>query len=642
MKCKIAVFGYHDFIETTKEIFQQYHVNVSIDLYSCFLNECTDYLPLLNDNDTDIIITGRAFKTLMEDKTKIPIITYHITPIDILSAIKKALPHSRRIAIALASFEEHEYKYSILEDLLNIEIKHLSYETENELRSKIQKFSETNGIVIGTNIATGIAKEFGLFGILIYSLENSIAEAVDRALEIYRYKREEEEQHKKFKAIINSVSDGIIATNDQNQITIMNDYSKSLLGITDNDILGKPLSDIVSNKSLKELTDLGENFHDKIIKFGQSTLNTNQTPVLVKGKKVGNVLTFQDITKIEKIEQKYRIENEARGLQAKNHFDDIISSSSMMNKVKERAKKYSTTDSTILIIGETGTGKEIFAQSIHNFSNRKVNPFVAINCAALPESLLESELFGYESGAFTGASKNGKKGLFEIAHNGTIFLDEINSISLHFQARLLRILQEKEIVRIGGSKIIPINVRIIAATNQDLLHLVSEGKFRADLFYRLNLLNIHLPPLRERLEDIIPISKAFILQKSYKLYGQIEQYLEDILAELFTHKFPGNIRELFNILERFVILTDLETATVKDYKKILKGCIDVYPELLTNDKKVEFELKENYMQSLSEAEVSLMKKYISLYSDNKTQLSEKIGLGRTTLYRKLKELNIEC
>jgi transcriptional regulator with PAS, ATPase and Fis domain len=643
VNAKIALVGYKDFVDYTRSIMKTVKRDVSIDFYVYSPDRTVELLHQLEEYGTDMIITGRTPKTLMEDKTDIPIISFQITSIDILSAIKKSISLSKHIAIAFGHFEDLEYDYSILQDLLDIQLHFITYKMEDELKEKIEQFSKTKGVVIGTSIASRFAKEFGMESIIIYSLENSILGSIDRALEIIHFKREEEQKNKRFKAIINSVTDGIIATNDQNEITIINESAWNLLQIQKGTVLGKDISEMIPDHSMWETESYDDPSQDKMIKVGYSTLNTTRTSITVKGIKSGNVYTFQDITKIKIIEQKYRLENEAKGLIAKNHFEDMVFSSDVMIKMVQRAKKFAQTDSTILITGETGTGKEILAQSIHNFSNRKFSPFVAINCAAIPETLLESELFGYEDGAFTGAAKKGKKGLFELAHNGTVFLDEINSISTHFQARLLRVLQEREIVRIGGTKVIPIDIRIIAATNQDLRNLIVTGHFRADLFYRLNLLKITLPPLRNRIDDIIPIAKHLIYDRNVELYHYIASFCEDLFQQLFTYNFPGNIRELINILERFIILCDTDKKhKMEYYKEVLSECMDDHSEDVNVNNKVEFELKDDYRQSLIEAERSLLKRYLQMEKDDKSFISKKMGISRTTLYRKLKDLNLNA
>lgn len=597
-------------------------------------------LPLIEKTGTDIIVTGRFVEGLLAGKTDIPIIHLHLTPTDILAAVKKSVPYSRHIAIAMAELSDLRYDFSTLQELLNIQLEYFNYVTPAELQLKISEFSKKDGAVIGTGLAVNYAKQYGMHGTLIYS-ENSIIESIERALEIIHFKREEEKRNQAFKAIINSVRDGIIATNESDKITIVNDAARHLLQLPDENLVGRDLSDTVPSVCLPELTN-EESFQDKIVTCRQTRLNTNKTAIYQKDAKIGTVLTFQDITHIQNIEQKYRLENEAKGLVAKARFEDIISANEAMQRTMERAKRFSQTDSTILIIGETGTGKELLAQSIHNHSNRKSQPFVAINCAALPETLLESHLFGYEDGAFTGASKNGKKGLFEIAHNGTVFLDEINSISLHFQARLLRVLQEKEVVRVGGSKVIPINIRVVAAANEDLLPLVRSSRFRADLYYRLNVLKLAVPPLRNRLEDIPLLTKPFLRHQNLELYQQIEPFIESVCGELQKYSYPGNIRELYNILERFSILCEPgKTFGPDTCRKIIAECMeDRAAECAPGDQRIEIGLKEGYRESVVEAERVIMTWFIDQFRGDKTMLATRLGMGRTTFYRKLKELGI--
>lgn len=259
---------------------------------------------------------------------------------------------------------------------------------------------------------------------------------------------------------------------------------------------------------------------------------------------------FNPINNIKALNEELINKLVKNGFFAKYTFSDIIHSSKSMKNVITIAKKMATTDYTTIIYGESGTGKEIIAQAIHNSSKRKNNPFIAINCAALPENLLESELFGYEKGAFTGANKNGKLGLFEQANYGTIFLDEIGDMSLSLQSRLLRVLQERQIMKIGSDHIININVRIIAATNRNLPQLIKEGKFRQDLYYRLNILPINLPPLRERKKDILLLFKTFIGNDIKFLNSNIEK-------SLISYKWPGNIRELINCSYYFKLMKTL-------------------------------------------------------------------------------------
>lgn len=638
-KPNIAILGYKDFLDLTKGITKSLNKPANIDVYQCLLEECLDILPILKEEQTDIIITGRANQQFLEKITDIPIITFKITAIDILSAVKKALQHSNHIAIAMANFEEIEYDYSILVDLLDIQFEFLSYNTRQELENKIKSFSSCGGTVIGTTVAINYAKKHNLNNILIYSLENTILESINRAIEITKFNRKKEKSAKEFEAVLNSIRDGIIATNEKDEFTLINRSAYQLLGLEKNKI-GKDIQSIFSYPEYHSIL-YKKIINNELINYNNTPFSVNRLPIMIKEEKAGNVMVFQDITDIQKMEQKYRYETEAKGLTAKTYFHEIIHQADLMQKVIDKAKRFSKTDSTILIIGETGTGKELFAQSIHNYSERKKYPFVTINCGALPENLLESELFGYEDGAFTGANKKGKKGLFEIAHGGTVFLDEINSVSLHFQSRLLRVLQEKEVVRVGGSKVTPIDIRVIAAANEGLLNLVKENKFRTDLFYRLNVLKVVIPPLRHRINDVNALTEQFLLKNNKALYYSLQPFFKDICNELKKYHFPGNIRELYNVLERFTIL-----CVANSYEITREFCLQLIKECMEIDdhqfhEKVSIPIMDNYKDSLLEAERAVLSSFLKRFNGNKTKLIKQMEVGRTTLYRKLKEFNLQ-
>jgi len=357
------------------------------------------------------------------------------------------------------------------------------------------------------------------------------------------------------KMVLDGMKEGILAFDGKGKILFINENLKFLLGKSGK-ILGGNVKEIFSNYKLvdyligkeSDSSDIFEIKGEKIIvaKFWLENENTF-------------IATFKSTKDIEELEKQRKKELYKKGYYAKYTFDDIIGESEALKFTKEISRKIAKTDLTVLIEGESGTGKELFASAIHNESERRNNPFVAINFSSLPESLAESELFGYEEGAFTGALKGGKKGLFEQANGGTIFLDEIGDASLKLQTKLLRVLQEKEIMRIGGDKIIPIDVRIIAATNKNLRELVERGEFREDLYYRLKVMYIKLPPLRQRREDIKELLNHFIANKGLTL-----KIKDEVLNWLTNYNWPGNIRELKNIVEYMVAVCDGKEICEKD------------------------------------------------------------------------------
>lgn len=336
--------------------------------------------------------------------------------------------------------------------------------------------------------------------------------------------------------IINLSNDGIALTNNDGNISIYNSSFERIFE-TRRDLRGYPLSKIFEDK-LKYILN-GKEFNDEIVLFGNKYLNINKCFIQHFGEINGEYFNIQEITYIKKLEQNLSSKLRLKGHIAKKTFNNIKTLSEEFNKCISLARKIASSNLSVLITGESGTGKEIFAQSIHNDSNRKIQPFVAVNCAAMPENLLESELFGYVEGAFTGALKKGKVGLFEQANNGTLFLDEIGDMPINLQTRLLRVLQEKQVMRLGDDKIIDIDVRIIGATNKDLLKMIRENEFRSDLYFRLNVIPINIPPLRERKEDLNSLLKHFM--------GHEIKIQKEALNILVGYSWPGNIRELENV-----------------------------------------------------------------------------------------------
>jgi propionate catabolism operon transcriptional regulator len=356
---------------------------------------------------------------------------------------------------------------------------------------------------------------------------------------------------------------------------------------------------------------------------------------------IGAVSTFRDIGNVMRTENVVR-SSLSKGLVAKYNLDDLVHASLEMGDLLNISREYARTESTILIIGETGTGKEIFAHGIHNLSRRSRHPFVSINCTAMPEQLLESELFGYEEGSFTGSKKGGKPGQFEIAHKGTIFLDEIDSTPEAMQMRLLRVLQEREVMRVGGDRKIPVDVRIIAAASRDPNRAVLEGKFRADLFYRLNVLRLHIPPLRRRQEDIPVLLDFFI-----KLFSE-RQDLDPIcipdvyMNKLSQYNWPGNVRQLRNYAERLVMNCSLRCS--HDMLEVL------YHELTQETRTPGTEppqletsatIKDRLREATLPNEKALILDGLTQARFNKSRASQILGISRTTLWRKIKELGIE-
>ena len=427
------------------------------------------------------------------------------------------------------------------------------------------------------------------------------------------------ELNHQLEAIFDTVTDGLIATNKDDEIVKMNKASKKILGLPKADtVIGENLY----RKFPKLYIDTAENNSGKkenIVSFNEQKLIVNKSEIVIEDKKIGNVTAIQDITRIQKLEKNIRKEFQKIGFSSRYTSKDILGASSKIQGILRNMKKMATGDRTVLILGENGTGKELIAHAIHDMSDRCDGPFIPVNFAGLPQSLAESELFGYEDGAFTGAAKGGKQGLFEMAHNGTIFLDEIADAPISLQTLLLRVLQEKQVIRVGGRNIIPINVRVIAATNKNLKEMVEKGEFREDLYYRLFVLPLRIPPLRERKEDIPILLDHFISQ-----YSSIKPKISEmVMKKLLNYSWPGNIRELVSVVQYMTVVMEGEEIKITDL-----------PEQFNNINEIK-EMKEDLLDQLKR-EGELIEYYIILQSLNKAKDEMKsIGRGRVLEYVQL-------
>ncbi|MFD1850573.1 sigma 54-interacting transcriptional regulator [Oceanobacillus bengalensis] len=442
-------------------------------------------------------------------------------------------------------------------------------------------------------------------------------------------------------AIIYSSDEAISVVDEKGNGLMINPAYTKITGLTDKEVIGKPASTDISEGESMHMKVLAtrKSFRGVRMKVGpmKKDVVVNVAPVIVKGKVKGSIGILHDVSEIKSLtNQLKRAHQIIRSLEAKYTFDDIIGTSAEMRLALEQAKVGAKTPATVLLRGDSGTGKELFAHAIHNESERKHNKFIRVNCAAIAESILESELFGYEDGAFSGAKHGGKKGLFEEANHGSIFLDEIGELSLNTQAKLLRVLQENEIIRVGGTKPIVIDVRIIAATNINLERAIVSKTFREDLYYRLNRLPIYIPSLKERITDL-PYLTRHIIQKINQDYGRnVKDISEEALHKLKEYKWPGNVRELENIIGRTIIYMEINEETIQ-YHHI--------PNLeITTQKKHQSTLTPS-TTTLQQAMEQYEKNHIyTCYKQNdfnKTKTAKALNISIRNLYYKLQKYQIE-
>lgn len=635
-----------NFIHNAFEIFKQHNeIGKAYDLEDYSMEEVivTEETAGKIKIDADVILTrGLLAEILKSIQGDIPVVEIAVPATDTLRVVLKCVEifHARKVGI-IAS---HNMAMGATEipDFLDIPVKtYILTQDWNGPQLVDQAVKDGCDAIVGGVNTCRYAESIKVPNLFISTGRDSFWQAITAAKRAASISRMEQEKTSRIHILLNASKEGLLSVDSINRIRMVNQAARKILNISE-PITGMKVMDAPFTRQFKKLLLEDSICTNEIFKYKDTMLNVTKYPIMVQNVNMGIVVSFQKVNDIIDLEQNIRQKIHNKGHIAKACFDDIQGCSRTIIKTVETAKKFSITDSNILLIGQSGTGKELFAQSIHNYSPRKNAPFVAVNCAAIPESLLESELFGYTSGAFTGAQKNGKPGYFELAHNGTLFLDEIGEIPLHFQAKLLRAIQERQIMRLGSDRLISVNIRIIAATNRNLEQLVENETFREDLFYRLDVLRITLPSLCERREDIP------VLVQSWFLSHAPEAHVSPAACLLLSKaKWNGNIRQLFNICERLSVLNSTGEISEDDVYSLL-------PELnseiastqkLDNFSKKEFlsaELcKESFGKSLEfNEEKILFLKALEASQYNRGKAASLLGISRTTLWRKMKELGI--
>lgn len=596
-----------------------------INIACGLLSEGVKQAAQLVKDGTDVIITrGGTAECIRDAGLSVTVVEIPVTALDVITTIVEAKKYGSKIGTV--SFNIMLPGVAVLRDLLGVDLRLYPMTTEKQADTLVQKaFSEGADAVIGGYITVQAAKKLDKPSVLITSGIDSVKYAADEARRIVHAQDLEKQKTSLFRAIIDYAHDGIVAINRACQVTVFNPAAAKLSGLTPESVVGKPLHPRLSPLGLEKMLTGKTDELGQVTRANGVDILCNKV-ILKTGKVVtGAVATFQDVTRIQQMEARVRKTIYASGHIASSTFDTVIAESDIMKECIRTAKAFAQTDSSVLIIGETGSGKEVFAQSIHNFSQRKNGPFVAINCAALPGQILESELFGYVGGAFTGANIKGKPGLFETAHGGTLFLDEIAEMDPTLQGKLLRALQERQIMRLGSDKVIHVDVRVIAATNKNLKESVRENKFRSDLYYRLNVLKLSIPPLRARTKDIQPLAEHFLRE----LYGRkaTPRLKNEAWDELFHYSWPGNIRELKSIIER---IAATNSSTLVDRQDIQNTLDEDEPLVSTIPltSKAEHE-RTRILTTLQEANY------------NYQLAAKELGMSRATLWRKRRQLGLE-
>ena len=612
---------------------QENYQNIDVVVAASGRQETVKCAQTLAAAGAEIIITRKGTRRIVEEVTNLKVVSLNNSLSDYLWMLKERGLHTPGL-IAFFSYDPMSSDILQMCEMLEVQTKNYIFKSFADCRGCVERALKDGAVFsVGGAWTDPWAKRLGLPHVIVENSVETILNALESATQLRRVQVEEAEkqclfktQSEMYQAVLDFTHDAILAIDENGRIQVLNPPAERIMGCRAADSVGQPVEAVLPNTLLPDVLESGEKQLDQIMQIHQTLCNTNRIPILVDGQRRGVVATFQDVKQLQNSEQKIRLKLHEKGLVAKYAFNDILGDSPAIRSTIQIARSYAASRASVLILGETGTGKELFAQSIHNASDRRDGPFVAINCAAVSNSLLESELFGYEAGSFTGASRGGREGVFELAHGGTLFLDEIGEIPRETQVELLRVLQEKEIRRVGGSRVIPVDVRIIAATNKDLLQETVEGRFREDLYYRLDVLDLKLPPLRERGDDVkilglhlfrqLPGGKDPIMQSQF-LY---------LLEQVGPYQWYGNIRELQNFVERTNILMRNAGASSVTVSDILRRRAEPAPEPCqeteSRDRRAIEAALHNHPGSMADAARSL-------------------GCSRQTLWRKMKKYGIQ-
>ena len=577
----------------------------------------------LLDSGVSVIISRGRTASVLREHLRVPIVEVKHTFFDCINAYHKAQQVSDKVAFlatseGYATILEKARPFMPQVSICLIDPLGSSQATEAQL-DRLQ--AEGIEVAIGGLSSRQAVMARGMRYIMSEADPDAADEAIDEALHLLqieeerRLKRVElQSRYEMIQSILNCVSEGIFSVDSQRTLTNMNSVATGYLGSLG---VGDSIDGLLTQDYFSQVLSHGRPVRGALISLGRLSLTLSIAPITLDNQVIGAVATLQSQTEITAIERKMRRQL-ARLHLAEKTFDDIIGSSPALAKAKRLAQTYAAVDSTVMIEGETGTGKELFAQSIHNASRRKNGPFVAINCAAFAPGVLESELFGYVKGAFTGALNEGKAGVFELAHTGTIFLDEINETSTDIQVKLLRTLQERKVVRIGDDKVTPIDIRIITASNKSLPQLVAQGLFREDFFYRICVLKLQLPALRERRGDI-PELVRYLLQS---LPMNTAEPSDDLLARLSGYAWPGNIRQLGNVVERLAVMSQGRPFAQPWLEEVLED--------LSTDRVAG-------QGTPIKSELALLHDVLSSVRGNREEAAKRLHISTTTLWRRMKK-----
>lgn len=627
---RIVAIGQHRIKDLLRDLAPSYASQANVEVLDTgFATAVADILELSRSRPVDVLVAAGANGAYLRQHLDLPVVLVRVGGYDIMSALGRARSISSRIALVTHGAVPPEVER--FNELFGLGIEQHSYRTTDDARNCVLELRAKGiEVVVAPGLVTDLAEAAGMSAVFLYS-QDAVREALDDAVEMARLSRMEAAKRERLNTILGQLRDGVVAVDMNERIELLNPAMARLLERPAADLIGNKLSDVAPELSLLRTLREPRAEIDELQKLRTRAVLASRLPITEQGAQTGAVLTVQDPESIQRVDRDLRARRHKPAAHVRYRLSDLVGTSPAIVHARSLAAQYARSDATVLIFGESGTGKELLAQGIHAASKRSDQPFIAVNCGAFPESLLESELFGYEEGAFTGARRGGKLGLFEAAHTGSLFLDEIGEMPVSLQTRLLRVLQEREILRVGAIETTRVDVRVIAATHRDLTQSIAGGQFRRDLYYRLNILRLELPGLRERRRDL-PELAAHLTKKIASRTGidiTKDPRVRQLLDAAGKYPWPGNVRELENLIERIAMLEQHSDAALVDAQ-----LHDLVPELFSTSSPGQ--PAAAIAARRDESEAQLIQRVLDECAGSHAKASTQLGISRTTLWRKLK------
>jgi transcriptional regulator with PAS, ATPase and Fis domain len=542
--------------EKAERLISRYRDKANISILNTSLRNIDETIPILEKKKPDVVVSRGGLTWALKNRVEMPLVDISTSGYDIIDTLS---PYLRRdLMIGVVGFKSVISGCKKIADMLGIKVKEfiiseVDVRSINNVEEDFRRYMYSNSldVVISDTIFPAYFEENMQRFIPFNTGLDSVERALDEAVQLCEVLFHERIEQRQLNLILDKVDKTVVTISPEGKILYCNEQSQRVYNLRRHAALTQFFPNLqIDWERLKS----GESVENELLISASGELVVNQYPIAEDDRLSRVLVTFQTASSLKGTEQKIRLkEAERKGFYAKYTFDDFVTRDAEMKTRLLLAQTYAATEATILVLGENGTGKEIVAQSIHNASPRRHEPFVAVNCGAIPAPILESELFGYVDGAFSGASRKGKAGLFELAHNGTLFLDEISELDKYLQTKLLRVLQERQLMRLGSDHVVPINIRVIAATNRDIPRLIDSGDFREDLYYRLNVLKITVLPLRDRPGDVRKIGAVRLAELRNQYNMPPLEFSDELWGLLNEYSWPGNVRQLNNIMERLAL-----------------------------------------------------------------------------------------